>query len=37
MACAGTLLWAAVMGGVLPDLDLIWFYLIDNRAFHHHH
>lgn len=27
---------AAVLGGVLPDLDLIWFYLIDDRAFHHH-
>lgn len=22
--------------GVLPDLDLIWFYLVDDRAFNHH-
>ncbi|MFQ6548236.1 metal-dependent hydrolase [Aestuariibius sp. 2305UL40-4] len=28
---------AAVFGAALPDLDLIWFYLIDDRAFHHHH
>ncbi|SFR49685.1 metal-dependent hydrolase [Litoreibacter janthinus] len=27
---------AALLGAVLPDFDLIWFYLIDNRAFHHH-
>jgi hypothetical protein len=27
---------AAVIGGVLPDFDLIWFYLIDDRSFHHH-
>ena len=26
-----------MLGGVLPDLDLIWFYFVDNRAFHHHH
>jgi inner membrane protein len=31
------LMMAALIGAVLPDLDLIWFYLIDNRAFHHHH
>jgi len=30
------ILTAAIVGGVLPDLDLIWFYLIDDRAFHHH-
>ena len=28
---------AALIGAGLPDLDLIWFYLIDDRAFHHHH
>ena len=28
---------AALLGAVLPDLDLIWFYLVDNRAIHHHH
>ena len=27
---------AAVIGGVFPDLDLIWFYFVDDRAFHHH-
>ncbi|MEM6587144.1 MAG: metal-dependent hydrolase [Pseudomonadota bacterium] len=36
-AIAGPTLWAAVLGGILPDFDLIWFYLIDDRAFHHHH
>lgn len=36
-ARAGPALWAAVAAGILPDLDLIWFYFIDNRAFHHHH
>ncbi|MGK7754086.1 MULTISPECIES: metal-dependent hydrolase [unclassified Roseovarius] len=36
-ARSGPVLWAAMLGGVLPDLDLIWFYLIDGRAFHHHH
>ncbi len=27
----------AVIGGVLPDIDLLWFYFADDRAFHHHH
>ena len=27
---------AALIGAVLPDLDMIWFYLVDQRAFHHH-
>jgi hypothetical protein len=27
---------AALLGAVLPDLDMIWFYWIDDRAFHHH-
>lgn len=27
---------AALAGAVFPDLDLIWFYLVDDRAFHHH-
>jgi inner membrane protein len=30
------LMAAAVIGGILPDFDMIWFHLIDNRAFHHH-
>ena len=36
-AHSGPVLWAAMLGGFLPDLDLIWFYFIDDRAFHHHH
>lgn len=35
-ARAGPVMAAALAGAVLPDLDLIWFYLIDDRAFHHH-
>jgi len=27
---------AALIGAVLPDLDMIWFHLVDQRAFHHH-
>ena len=27
---------AVLVGSVFPDLDLIWFYWIDDRAFHHH-
>ena len=27
---------AGLLGSVLPDLDLICFYLVDNRATHHH-
>ncbi len=33
------LTWAlpvALVAAILPDIDLIWFYLIDERAFHHH-
>lgn len=36
-AHSGPVLWSAMLGGILPDLDLIWFYLVDDRAFHHHH
>lgn len=32
----GIIMWAALLGAVFPDIDLIWFYLIDARAFHHH-
>ncbi len=28
---------AALVGATFPDIDLIWFYFIDDRAFHHHH
>ena len=27
---------AALVGAVLPDIDMIWFYLVDDRAIHHH-
>ena len=27
---------AALVGATFPDIDLIWFYFIDDRAFHHH-
>jgi len=36
MPAAPLVLPAALVGAVLPDADLIWFYLIDERAFHHH-
>jgi inner membrane protein len=26
----------ALVGAVMPDIDMIWFHLVDNRAFHHH-
>lgn len=26
----------ALVGAVVPDFDMIWFHLIDNRAIHHH-
>lgn len=35
-AVSGPVVWAGVAGGALPDLDLIWFYFVDDRAFHHH-
>lgn len=37
IAPSGPVIWAAVLGGVGPDIDLLWFYLIDNRTLHHHH
>ncbi|GLP87845.1 metal-dependent hydrolase [Tritonibacter mobilis] len=30
------LLPVALIGAVFPDLDMIWFYFVDDRAFHHH-
>lgn len=26
----------ALIASILPDLDLFWFYFVDNRSFHHH-
>jgi len=33
---SGPVMAAAVLGAVWPDIDLLFFYLVDNRAFHHH-
>ncbi|RCU50473.1 metal-dependent hydrolase [Corallincola holothuriorum] len=27
---------AALIGAIAPDLDLVWFYLVDNGSVHHH-
>jgi len=27
---------AAMLGAVAPDVDILWFYLIDDRGHHHH-
>lgn len=27
---------AALIGAILPDIDLLWFYLVDDRSIHHH-
>lgn len=31
-----TFILAAIIGGIAPDLDMFYFYLIDNRQTHHH-
>lgn len=36
LAPSGAIVIAAVIGGILPDMDLIWFYFVDDRTFHHH-
>ena len=33
---SGGVMAAAIIGATFPDLDLIWFYFIDDRKFHHH-
>lgn len=30
------LMFACVLGAIFPDFDLLFFYLVDNRGFHHH-
>jgi hypothetical protein len=30
------LMTVVIIGSVFPDFDLFWFYLVDNKAFHHH-
>jgi inner membrane protein len=32
----GPLLWAALIGSVFPDFDMIWFLFVDEGAIHHH-
>lgn len=32
----GPVLWAALLGAIFPDFDLLFFYFIDDRAIHHH-
>lgn len=27
---------AGMVGAVFPDIDMLWFYLVDNRQHHHH-
>lgn len=27
---------AAMIGAVAPDVDILWFYLVDDRGHHHH-
>lgn len=29
-------LWIGLIGSVFPDIDIIWFYLVDNRQNLHH-
>ena len=33
---ARTIMIAALIGSVLPDIDMLYFYLIDARSTHHH-
>lgn len=34
---SGPVMVAAIIGAAWPDLDLFFFYFVDNRAFHHHY
>ncbi|MGZ4995104.1 MAG: metal-dependent hydrolase [Methylobacter sp.] len=29
-------LWSGVLGAIAPDLDMVYFHLIDHRQHHHH-
>lgn len=29
-------LWAGIFGAIAPDLDMVYFHLIDHRQHHHH-
>ena len=28
--------WGILVGSIAPDLDMLWFHLVDNRSTHHH-
>ncbi len=32
---SGPIMLAALIGATFPDLDLLWFFFVDDRAFHH--
>ncbi|MGZ5077760.1 MAG: metal-dependent hydrolase [Methylobacter sp.] len=35
-ALLGPFLWSGVLGAIAPDLDMVYFHLIDHRQHHHH-
>lgn len=35
-AAKGRLMGAALVGSVVPDLDMLWFHLVDHGPLHHH-
>ncbi|GGE49478.1 metal-dependent hydrolase [Agaricicola taiwanensis] len=36
LKASGPVMAAALLGSVLPDLDMLFFHFVDNKAFHHH-
>ncbi|MDO4643474.1 MAG: metal-dependent hydrolase [Cardiobacteriaceae bacterium] len=28
--------WCGAVSGLLPDIDMLWFYVIDHKTVHHH-
>lgn len=35
-ARSGPVFWAALLGSVFPDFDMLWFHLVDHASVHHH-
>ena len=35
-AASKPFLWAGVLGAIAPDVDMIYFHLVDHRQHHHH-
>ena len=33
---SAAMFWGIMIGSVLPDIDLLWFFLIDSSVHHHH-